>query len=378
MNKNLFNLPIAILILIGCTSQKPGSDLNNASRTRSAVSNNDILLRDTGNLIDAHLQQLTIKGFSGAVIVEINGEKILQAGYGFADRENKVPYTTKTISDLASLTKQFTATAIVYLSQAGYFKLRDSLGKFFPELQLPQSKITIEQVLTHSSGLSEYSGPDYKELSKEGLMQKVRQQDLEFEPGERYLYSNTGYSVLALLIEKITNKDYEEVVSDLFFKPNDLRIGLNLHDFSEDDFAVYYQNKRNKGNSYLKKKQLKENYWALKGNAGFYASADEVYRWHKTLQNDSLISPQVKAELFYPRFKRSENLYYGYGWNIRTDNTGKVNQISHGGSDDIMSCYWMDLPQSRTWIYVSSNNSEFKATSITLDILNIIKKRQLP
>lgn len=341
------------------------------------ISTADILSPGIGEKINAHLQQLQINGFSGAVIVEVKGEKILQAGYGFADRENKVPYTTKTISDLASLTKQFTATAIVFLSQKGYFQLHDSLGKFFPELKSPQSWITIDQVLTHSAGLSEYSGPDYKELSKENLLKKVGNRDLKFKPGEKYLYSNTGYSVLALIIEKVTNQDFEKVISDLFFEPNQLSIGANLPEFKQSDFAIYYQDKRSKGNSYLKKKKLKENYWALKGNAGFYASAEEVFKWYKTLQNDSKVSPKIKSELFYPRFKRSENLYYGYGWNVRTDKDGKVNQISHSGSDDIMSCYWMELPQDKTWIYVSSNNSEFKATSLTLEILKIIRSQNL-
>ena len=196
---------------------------------------------------------------------------------------------------------------------------------------------------------------------------------MKFQPGEKYLYSNTGYSVLALIIEKVTNKDFEEVVSDLFFKPNGLNIGLRLPDFKQTQLAINYKHERSYGTSYFKAKDMKDNFWVLKGNGSFFASAEEMYKWYKTLHNDASVSPLLRSELFSPHFKREDNLFYGYGWHVRTDNDGKVKQVSHAGSDDIMSCYWMEIPQDDIWIYIASNNSDFKATSVTLEILKIIR-----
>lgn len=240
-------------------------------------------------------------------------------------------------------------------------------------MKTPHSSITIHQLLTHTSGLPVYSGPDYKEQSKEGLLRFINRETLEFPPGQEFLYSNTGFSVLALIIEHVTDRDFEEVVSDLFFKPNQIKIGFNLPDFKQDSFSIDYKKKRNKGVSYLKAKKLKENYWNLKGNAGFHASSEEIYKWHKISQYDSSENSILKAALYRPHFKRSDKLYQGYGWIIRTDNEENVNQISHGGSNDIMSCYWMYLPKDNIWMYISSNSPEFKATSLALEILKIIR-----
>ena len=149
-----------------------------------------------------YLQAGVGEGFSGAVLIARGGEILLNEGYGFADKEQGAPMTPDTVVDIGSVTKQFTAAAILVLSDQGKLDVEDSIGRFFPNLPEDKSGITIHHLLTHTAGLVDGVGDgDFDHIPTEEFFRRVFDSELLSAPGERHSYSNAGYSVLARIVE---------------------------------------------------------------------------------------------------------------------------------------------------------------------------------
>ena len=182
----------------------------------------------------------TDRGFSGALIVEANGEPVMEAGYGYADRENEIPFTIDTVAQIGSLTKQFTAIAALTLADEGLLHLYQPIKTYLPEAPEQAARITLHQLMTHSSGMPEYCGKgDFIPLSRDEVVSNCLSQPLLFEPGTRSEYSNPGYSVVAAIIERVTGKSLEEILQEKIFAPN----GLNTAGYrynGRDDLSFAY------------------------------------------------------------------------------------------------------------------------------------------
>jgi CubicO group peptidase (beta-lactamase class C family) len=158
------------------------------------------------------------KLFNGVVLAARNDSILLAKGYGWRDYENRIPHDTNSIFRIASVTKPFTAVVILYLQEHGQLKLTDNVSKYFPEYKFG-GKITIKNLLTHTSGIIEYSNQDkffeelaYKPYTQKDFWKFIKDEPLDFEPNSEYNYSNSNYFILGYLIEKITSKPYEQNV----------------------------------------------------------------------------------------------------------------------------------------------------------------------
>ena len=175
--------------------------------------------------IDSYLTAGTNNGFSGAIAVVKNGEIIINKGYGEANKDTKTLNGPNTIFDIGSNTKQFTAAAILKLVELGKLKLTDPLSNFFTKLPVDKQSITLHQLLTHTAGFTESIGRDYSgfgvlsKISQEDFFEKLFASELLSEPGEKYSYSNVGYSTLGRIIELASGQPYEAFVNEHLFTP---------------------------------------------------------------------------------------------------------------------------------------------------------------
>src|SRR6516164_7420559 len=171
------------------------------------------------------VQSYVPQQFMGSVLVAEDGKILLDKGYGFANLEWQVPNTPTTKFRLGSITKQFTAASILLLEERGKLKVEDPVKKYMQDAPAAWDKITIFHLLTHTSGIPSFTGfPDYRKLepfatTAAELVARFRDKPLDFQPGEKWSYSNSGYVLLGYLIEKISGESYDKFVRENIFTP---------------------------------------------------------------------------------------------------------------------------------------------------------------
>ena len=169
--------------------------------------------------MDEAMKKYTAQNYSGNVLVYSNGEKIYDKALGFADRENKRPQTTETFFSIGSITKQFTAAGILLLEQQGKLSVNDKMSKYFDNVPSDKADITLHKLLTHTEGFTETLGDDYDTINAAQFATLALASKLKQNAGTNYLYSNVGYSMLGIIIEKVSGMGYEKFLHDNIFVP---------------------------------------------------------------------------------------------------------------------------------------------------------------
>jgi CubicO group peptidase (beta-lactamase class C family) len=250
--------------------------------------------------IDHALKALEEKGLNGVILIRSKDKVMIHKAYGMADRENNRPMTLATGFDLGSLVKPFTGAAILRLEEMGKLSTADTIYKYIRGVPDDKKSITIMQVLTHKAGLRDSFGSDYELVSREQLIEKVLNANLIGPAGERR-YSNSGYSLLATIIENVSGKTFEQFVRDEVLKPAGVkRIGYRLAGWKNDGLAVgYWQEKR--WGTPLEKKWLDDGpSWNLRGNGGMLGTAEELSVWFDALMSGKVLKkPALDKYLSY-------------------------------------------------------------------------------
>lgn len=235
-------------------------------------------------------------GFSGAVMVVKGGEVVLHDGYGLADREKNIPVSNDTVFDIGSITKRFTRAAILILEEHGKLKRSDPLSTFFDDIPEDKAGITIEQVLEHTAGFHEYHDTkgDFEEMDREQALKTILNQKLRFKPGDQEAYSNSGYGLLAVIIEIVSEQSYQSFLKEYLFKPAGMdRTGFYRDPlWEEDKVAIGYEGRIiGEINSPYYWPHMT---WALVGGGGMVSSVGELYKWIQA-QYDPQGSPMAYA-----------------------------------------------------------------------------------
>ncbi len=255
--------------------------------------------------LEIYLSRIEKFGFSGSVLVEKNNQIILHNGYGRIHNE-KINADTK--FPIASLTKQFTAALVLLLETEGKIEIEDSLSHIFPKLKnKPKGNITIRQLMSHTSGLIGEFGTN-QVYSKEQFLKGIFDSKLNSTPGEKYAYSNAGYNLLAIIIEKTTGTSFQSLMLERIFIPLKMKdTGFISED--RDSFA----------NS-----ELTES-WNVIGASGIYSTTKDLLLWVRSLNDTNLLSSSALKKYFEPQKKN-----YALGWKVSSSKRfGKV--IHHGG-----------------------------------------------
>src|SRR5438128_7063632 len=272
--------------------------------------------------------------FNGSALVADNGKVIYQKGVGLANMEWNIPNTSETKFRLGSITKQFTATLILQLVEQGKIKLDGKVIDYLPDYrQDTGAKVTIHNLLSHTSGIPSYtslpgffSNVSRNPFAVDEFIKKYASGNLEFEPGTKFVYSNSGYFILGAIIEKVTGKPYEQVLKENIFDP------LGMKNSGYDHYGTILA-KRAYG--YTKTPRGIENAPYLDTTIPYaagslYSTVEDLYLWDQALYGDKIISAKSKELMFKPNLSD-----YGYGFVITKMTLGhnklSVPVIQHNG-----------------------------------------------
>jgi CubicO group peptidase (beta-lactamase class C family) len=331
--------------------------------------------------IDTYLTSGSKNGFSGAIAVMRNGKIIINKGYGLANKDTQTLNNSNTIFDIGSNTKQFTATAILKLAELGELKVTDSINKYFTVLPIDKQSITIHQLLTHTAGFSESIGNDYSsfgelsKISQKEFFEKLFASELVSEPGEKYSYSNTGYSILGRIIEIASGQSYETFLNEHLFTPagmkqtgyllpkwdtKQLSRGYNRNIIETEPTITLYQ-------------EAGDVNWHLKGNGGINSTQNDMLLWYKALKTNIILTPESfkKLTMSYVPMNSKKTHSYGYGW-IVNNSISNALRISHNGSNGTFSHTIIWYPEEDLYIVYSTNANSAKVESIAYAVAKII------
>ena len=294
-----------------------------------------------------------------SVIVIKDGEIAFLRSYGYADLENKIPATPKTNYRIASVTKQFTAVAIMILIYQDKLDYETSLTEIFPEFPQYGTEIKVKHLLTHRSGLVKYNRFIEEDRTEQMLDKDVLNGLLEtdstyFAPGTKFSYSNTGYAVLAQIIEKRSGVSFSEFMAREVFQPLNMTASTILEgdkEISNRAFG-YLVN----GTEITAKDQSLTS--AIQGDGGVYTSVLDYYEWDKALYTDALLPQASLSEAFcgYDENGKSDDSGYGYGWNVRYDKGVKI--LEHGGSSTGFGSHVIRIPGKRISVAIFTNRNK--------------------
>lgn len=330
--------------------------------------------------IDKYLTQVTDNNFSGVVLVA-SKDKIFKKGYGFADREQKINITPSTAFCIGSVTKQFTGAAILTLEMAGKLSVNNKISNYFKDLPEDKKEITIHQLLTHSSGLPPAIGDDYEPLERDDFLKKAFATPLEFKAGEKYLYSNVGYSVLAAIIEKASGLDYETYLFNNLFKPAEMdKTGYKIPKWEPKEVAIGYLANKKWGRPNEQNWSKLGPYWNLLGNGGILSTVEDLYKWHQILETDKILNESAKQKYYARHIEEGEGAgtYYGYGWAI-FPTPRKTSLITHNGGNGIFYCDFLRYLEEKVTIIFITNSVKKEFRAIPREIaLSIFKPNHQP
>jgi CubicO group peptidase (beta-lactamase class C family) len=286
-------------------------------------------LEEVDALVRAEMARQKAPGVAIAIVSK--GEVLAAKGYGLANVEHNVAVTERTIFQSGSVGKQFTATAVMLLVENGKIALDDSITKYFSDAPAAWQQVTVRHLLTHTSGIPNYtdSAMDYRrDLSEDQHVQMAYELKLEFEPGTRWSYSNTGYVLLGVLIHKVSGHFYGDVLAERVFAPLGMKTALVI---SEADIVP------NRAAGYRTVDgELKNQEWvapALNTTAdgALYLTVLDMIAWDRGLRAGAILKPASWEQVYTPvRLKSGKTYPYGFGWDVEGVAGQPVHR--HGGS----------------------------------------------
>ena len=313
---------------------------------------------------DAYIRSETATHFfRGAVLVGINRKIAFEKAYGFGDEEWGVNNTVHTKFRIASLGKQFTAACILLLQERGRLNVHDPISRYMTGLPAAWQAITVHQLLTHTSGIPNYtSSPEIGKLDRTGatpkqMIELVADKPLDFAPGTNWSYSNTGYILLGMIIEKISGQSYADFLKTNIFEP------LGMSD-SGYDTARNIIKERASGYDMIDDHLANADFIDMSipfSAGGIYSTVEDMFRWNEALtENRKLLSSDSLKQMFteYPEAVH-EGQHYGYGVVISRLKFGKL-LYYHGGGVEGFSSSIQRYPNDRVCIVVLSNLATYK------------------
>ncbi len=314
--------------------------------------------------------------FNGSALVAKNGTILLNKGYGYRNAADKVLNNEQTIFQLGSITKQFTSAVILKLQEEKKLTVSDKLSKYFPNYPKGDS-ITIEQLLTHTSGIYNYTNDENfmaneitKPATREKMMALFKDKPLDFSPGTGWNYSNSGYSLLGYIIEAVTKKPYDQAVRKYIFTPLQMtHSGFDFAHLKSSDKATGYFKLDDKETVAAPVVDSSISFSA----GAIYSTTGDLYLWHKALENNTILS-KAQQEKAYTPVKNN----YGYGWGI--DSVEGKRRVGHSGGIPGFSTNIARVPEDDICIVLLSNASDGTLHDITTSIFAILynKAYELP
>lgn len=306
------------------------------------------------------------RGFNGNVLVSQQGRIIFEKSFGYSDLRKKIPLKSSSAFQIASVSKQFTAMAVMMLYEEGKLDFDDRVTKFFPDFPYP--RVTIRHLLSHRGGL-----PDYMAMSrkywrrKKGYMTNADMMRMLvaygprplFEPDSMYRYSNTGYAVLGAIVEKVSRQPFDEYMNENIFKPLDMRSTFVFNPKKRAALAKaakgYSSRRRRVGDVFLN---------GVVGDKGIYSTVEDMFKWDQGLYTEVLVKQSTLVKAFTPEsYDYRNESEYGFGWRIENlENGEKI--VFHSGWWGGYNSLFIRRLTDRTAIVILSNKVNWSFNNI--------------
>lgn len=324
----------------------------------------------TADKVDTYLKEQMAKAHIPGLAVAVvqNGEVIKTGTYGYADLEFKAPVQRDTVFEVGALTKQFTATAILKLAEAGRLQLDDKITTHLTNTPAIWNNITIRELLNHTSGIKSFTDMTNSfrladHLTQNQFIEKVGSAQLEFAPGTQYKYGNTGFMLLGYIIENVTRTNYWNWMSQEIFQP----LGLNQTGDRNPRRIIpqraHGYEKNNAGDLDNRDPDLTD----LFSTGAMVTSLSDLVRWDDALRKNKILSAESRQLMWTPTTLTNGSIkHYGLGWGVATE--GRPN-VGHSGYTSGFSSSLQIYPADHLTIIVMCNLGEESLASILADTL---------
>ncbi len=332
--------------------------------------------------VDALFRPWDRAGSPGAAVAIIrDGEIVYSRGYGMANLEYDIPITPSTIFHIASVSKHFTAFAIMLLAEEGKLSLDDDIRKYLPEVPDFGTTITLRHLIHHTSGLRDQwellamAGWRLDDvITQEHILKMVRhQRELNFTPGEEYLYSNTGYTLLATVVERVSGQSFRHFTDERIFQP----LGMTSTHFHDDHERIV----RNRAYSYAPQpdggyRNSPLNY-ANAGATSLFTTVEDLAKWDRNFDEPQVGSPVLLTQMLQPGVLNSGR-QLDYAFALSVGEYRGLRTVGHSGADAGYRSYYVRFPEQRLSVVVLSNLSTFNPVRMALRVADFYLADQFP
>lgn len=292
-----------------------------------------------------------------AVLVARDGKVLYRKGHGMADLEFGLPMKADYVFRIGSITKQFTAAAILQLEEAGKLSLSDDITKYLPDYPTGGQTITIENLLNHTSGIKSYTGMEQftnewrrKDLTPDSLISFFKNEPMDFAPGENWRYNNSAYIILGYIIEKVSGMNYADYVEKKFFQP--LGMKNSYYDYTGEIIPNRLPGYQREGEKYENANYLSMTLPYAAGS--LLSTVDDLFTWYKAVAAGKIISPEnLKKSISPTKIKTGNSIAYGYG--LSTGNIQGSPFYGHTGGINGFLSVSLYLPIEEIFVVLLTN-----------------------
>ena len=303
--------------------------------------------------LDAAFAELEKQDFSLIVGISRGNEPIIYREFGAA-KQDGIPANATQV-DLNSITKTVTGVMVLKLVEQGKVRLDETLGEVFPAVPADKKTISIHHLLTHSAGFVESIGPDEEQLSREAFLERVFQSKLQSRPGERYRYSNAGFSILAAIIEKRSGKTYEDYLRQ------DVVASLGLKSTGYQGVYDESRSLRTLAGKPIMAASWGGHapYWNLVGNGGIVSTAEEFIRFRQAVTSGQIVGSEWVGKSQQPHIKEDASGKSHYGYGLVVQENPKLGRFYwHDGGNDVFSAMWVDCPERGAILFTAAADAK--------------------
>jgi CubicO group peptidase (beta-lactamase class C family) len=309
-----------------------------------------------------------------SVAVYRAGEVIYSRAAGMADLEHNVPLTTESVFDIASMSKQFTAMAVVLLHEDGRLSLDDEIQKFIPEVHTGDKKVTIRELLHHTSGIRDYldlmdlagNNPDNRVVSQSDVLDIIAtQRELNFNPGDAFRYENTSYALMATLVRRVSGKSLREFAAERIFRPLD----MNSTQFRDNHTDLI----KNRACGY----EPRDSGWSgvtpiydEVGDGGVWTNVEDLAKWDGNFYQPRVGGEQA-SQLLLSQTTLNNGLKMSYALGLFVEKYRGFTMVSHGGVDPGYRGQMLRFPSERLTVSVLANNPAYDVEGLARQIADV-------
>lgn len=346
------------------------------------------------NIYTPWIQKVAETEFSGLILVVKGDSILLEKTFGLANREREIPYRENTVFNIGSVTKQFTAAAILKLQESGKLVTDDLISQYIDDVPADKKNISIHHLLTHTAGLvatkGEGSANLYNIVTRKELIDFALSSDLISLPGEKYNYSNVGYNLLAIIIETVSGENYESYFRKHLLTPAGMEnTGYRLVErnysnvtenygadasFLEKLFAIKPKS-QSVGNPFEHLEKEDGPRFNMEGAGGLTSTIHDIMKWHIALNSEAILNKRSKAMLFgvhNPPIAPKSIYHYGYGWLISEDENGDIH-AQHSGSNGYSLTELHRFLKEEIAIIISTNDRDHYPEELMKELIHITK-----